>query len=64
MCPSRTFSQTARVIAHLFISLILPVAGITFFAPNAGAVSPDSLSAPLDSLQAELDSLMNVARRL
>ena len=61
MCPSRTFSQTARVIAHLFISLSLAVTGIAFFAPNAGALSPDSLSASLDSLQAELDSLMNVA---
>ncbi len=51
--------RNRTMIAHLFISLILPVAGITFFAPNAGAVSPDSLSASLDSLQAELDSLMN-----
>ena len=59
MCPSRTFSQTARVIAHLFISLSLAFTGIAFIAPNAGAVPSDSLAASLDSLRVELDSLMN-----
>ena len=61
MCPSRTFSQTARVIAHPFISLSLAFTGIAFIAPNAGAVPSDSLAASLDSLRVELDSLMNVA---
>ena len=61
MCPSRTFSQTARVIAHLFISLSLAFTEIAFIAPNAGAVPSDSLAASLDSLRVELDSLMNSA---
>ena len=51
MCPPHTFSQTARVIAHPFISLSLAFTRIAFIAPNAGAVPSDSLAASLDSLR-------------
>ena len=40
------------MITQLVISMSLTLTGLAFIAPNAGAVSPDSL-------QAELDSLMN-----